>query len=587
MSDVAVISDMNDSFDTVVVSSKMETKRLMEKSQRLRSHWKNRENYLRDIRKPFEAFWDAVDLFVQPVSFVVNDRNDQTNSGSVNNRIFNGAVVNASNISANSFASSVAPQGIQFFNSIPDIESEEFNFQEEAEIDRYCKYHEKVLSQGLRDSTFFKSLITFAKKGLDYGTTAMYEIEKPDGTLTYEVLAKSTYFIDNGFDGEVDTLWRVIWMQNRHIVSEFSNIDQTLRDKLKESPYRKTRVLHIVEPRSDFDPDSKISIKKRFASYYVIPSQDWYLLEESGFDEFPYIVWRQYKEPGVVWGLGSGIMAIRDAQILQSVSKTNLDAKHRAVDPPWAVPSDKEGEEELWPGGRMYLEEGQEKLLFPIQSPVAMNWGDEAERKLEDAINKHYHVDYWLMLNNLEAKDRTAMEIAELQNERSTVTASLLAGFASEVLDRVLAWMTKFLLKTKKLRPFQPETTTFTQSEMKLGFNYTSPLTMAQTAFTKIAGAQKSLQQILPMSEALPSILDNIDEDQVALLFAQSNNSIGILRDPKQRDQIRKDRAQAQAAQMQAEFALKQAQVQAEVQSKAGTVPEQGSLAEQQMGGGQ
>ncbi len=176
MSDVYVYSDMNDS---VVVSSAMETKRLSDKSIKLRNHWRNRENYLKDIRKPFESFWDAVDLFVQPVTFIVNDRNDQTNNGSVN----------TSNISANSFASSVAPQGIQFFNSIPDIESEEFNFQEEAEIDRYCKYHEKVLSQGLRDSTFFKSLITFAKKGLDYGTTAMYEIEKPDGTLTYDVLA--------------------------------------------------------------------------------------------------------------------------------------------------------------------------------------------------------------------------------------------------------------------------------------------------------------------------------------------------------------------------------------------------------------
>ncbi len=363
-------------------------------------------------------------------------------------------------------------------------------------------------------------------------------------------------------------------MQNRHILTEFPNISQQTKDRLQRNPYTKTRILHIVEPRTDYDPASQLAIKKRWGAYYVIPSMRFEILDESGFDEFPYFVWRQYKEPGIVWGFGSGINCIRAGYVLQAMGRTVIDFANQSVDPAYALPKSVEGEEELFAGGRMFIDPNDAAGIVEIGRGGQYPIGTDIQNKMRESVGKFYFIPEFRVMNsarmNGAAVDYTATEVDQLKAEALATLSSITASFNSSVMDEALEDQTNRCLKSGKLKPF--ETLGLTAdlygkgvTGFNVSFDYIGPMAMAQQVFHRISGAEKTLQKILPASKFKPSILDNWDEDEYYRLIAEANNALGIMVDPKKRDAGRQARAQAQAAQYQAQMGLEQAKIQAQM----------------------
>ena len=76
-----------------------------------------------------------------------------------------------------------------------------------------------------------------------------------------------------------------------------------------------------------------------FGSYVIDVDSEHMVLEE-GYEEFPFFIPRWDTRSLERYGRGPGIMALPSVLSLNQIGKTMLRGLHRAVDPPWLLPSD-------------------------------------------------------------------------------------------------------------------------------------------------------------------------------------------------------------------------------------------------------
>ena len=549
---------------------------ILPRSQRLKQHFKDRYSQLQDIRRPMEALWKLVDEVVLPYVFTPpsKDKSSTDFSISVNKKIYDGTTMNASQVATNAFIGATMPQSANWVLIVAEDESQSRN----RNFAKWSKLAEKIVYGKLRRSNFYFSRNNFVKQGLDYGTSA--SIRKVDSIreeYVFETLPRMTYYIDDDENGECNTLWREIWMYNKYVVKNFdlSELEEGKRAEIRNNPNKRTLVIHAVEPRDDFDPTSRLSVKRKFASYYFIAG-DFTILEESGYKRFPYKVWRPVREPGMVYGLGPGIFAIRDSHVLQAAAKTMIDAANRSVDPPWAVPKSIEGEEELFPGGRTYVNPEDIQGLAPLVSGMNYPLGKDWVQELKEACKRHYMVDSLLVLSQMDSGDRTATEVDELKAEKSQMISAILSSFCSEYLDMELEDLILDMLDAGTIPMLQ--TPGKNQSAYK--FDYVGPLPAQQRTVHRTAGIRRLFAEVAPYAKVSQTILDWLDEGEFVEAIGEGYNALNGVRERKDVEKIQQTRAQMQQAQMQQQMALQQAQVAAEIASKGGKAPEPGSMAQ-------
>lgn len=547
--------------------------------EELKAHFKSRYQTLKDLRRPMESLWKLVDEVILPFNFNPTDNgNDQ--SITVNKKIYDGTGINASQIFSNTFAGTVIPRGTPWVNAVPEDEK----LSRDRRVAGWGSKAERHIYSRLNRSNFYESRTSFIKEGADYGTSASYKHENPStGELVFETIPSGTYYIDDNEYGECDTLWRVLPMYNKHVRKLFgdASLPTTVADRMKKNPDAKTTVLHIVEPRSDYDPTSKLAKKRKYGSYYVL-EESFEIIEESGFDEFIYKIWRPFRRPGLVWGVGPGIFSIRDSHVLQTAAKTLLDAANRAVDPPWAVPAALEGDEELFPGGRNYVNPEDIAGLAPLVSGMAYPIGKDQINELRQAVQRHYMVDYFLMLNQMQAQQKTALEVSELQAEKSSMVSAIMSSFTSGYLDLELEEIVIDDIKSGRLEPLMIQGI----PGVSFKFDYIGPLPQNQRTYHRTSAVRRVANELLPISKLIPSILDYFDEGEYAQAIAEGFNGLSVIRDEETVKKIQQARAQMQAQQMQMAMQAQQMQTAAEVASKGSQAPQDGSLADRAMKAG-
>ncbi len=548
----------------------------------LKTHFSNRYKSLQDLRRPMEPLWSLVDEVILPYNFKSpeassNVINSSDQSISVNKKIYDGTGMMASTTFANTFAGTVIPRNLPWVNILP----EDLDMQRDRGLSKYAKYSENHVYSRLNKSNFFESRTAFIKAGADYGTSASYKHEDPKtGNLVFETVPNKTYYIDDNEFGECDTLWRELWMYNKHILSNFNTgvLDPNDIKKLKDNLNGKTLIIHAVEPRSDFDPTSKLAKKRKYGSYYLF-SKDFKILEESGFDNFPYKVWRPFRQPGLVYGVGPGIFCIRDTQVLNQAARTLIDYANKSVDPPFAIPKDLEGEEELFPGGRNYINPEDIQGFRAITTGLSYPIGKDQVSELRKAVERHYMVDYFMMLNQMEARDRTALEVSELQAEKSSMVSAILSSFTSGYLDLEIEEIVSDDLMSGKMNKFK----SIGGKPISYKFDYIGPLPMNQRTYHRTSGIRRVASELIPLAKFVPTILDYFDEGEYAQAIGEGFNSLSVIRTSDDVAKRQAARAQMQAQQMQAQQMQQAMQTAAEVASKGGKAPEDGSLA-QKMG---
>ena len=107
--------------------------------------------------------------------------------------------------------------------------------------------------------------------------------------------------------------------------------------KALENPNRQNdqfEFLHVVVPRTDYNSDRVDAKGKPWASYYICMDGQKQMGQEGGYNSFPYSIARYVTAPEEVYGRSPAMTALSDIKMLNEMSKTDMRAVHKLVDPP-------------------------------------------------------------------------------------------------------------------------------------------------------------------------------------------------------------------------------------------------------------
>ena len=421
---------------------------------------------------------------------------------------------------------------------------------------------ENAIYGAFNQSNFYGAMSEFFQDAAAIGTACMFvEDDEEGGKINFSSRHPKELYIAENRAGTVDTVYRKFKVAIRTVVQQFgtSGLDSTWQRMYEENPYQRVTMLHAVFPRGTEGAGRK---DKAFASMYF-DYDNKKLLDEGGFDEMPYLVWRWGKNSDEVYGRGPGGDSLPDILRLNQMAKTLLMAGELSVNPPLNIPRANKGLERIVPRGYNYYDQTTGKVE-PINLGQNFPFGWQELQDQRNVVRNKFHVNFFLMLENLQRTGQmTATEVMERQSEKAAVLGARIGRLNSECLspliDRVFA-----ILQRRMMIPPPPQG--LAQQGGRVDIEYMGPLAQAQRRFNQNQGVNATLGLISAMVEIEgkaaqfgSTSIDNFNMDEIAYAGA---NAAGApqktIREKPEIDEMRAQRAQAQAAQQQQAIALEQ-----------------------------
>jgi len=347
-----------------------------------------------------------------------------------------------------------------------------------------------------------------------YGNGIIY-IDTPDNSpgLRYRnIHLGEAYFVEN-HAGIVDTVYRSFWPTARNIVQQFGDdAPDQIKEQAKNAQQSETRheVLHVVEPRNDYNPNRKDSNGKRFRSLYMCVEQ-LHALREGGYDSFPYAVSRYTQASGEVYGRGPAQMVLPSIKVLNKEKETVLKIGHRTADPVYLAHDDGVLGTKQLRAGKMVgggLDSQGRPLVRPLE--VGNLQIGEAMMNLEKSvINDAFLISLFQIL--VDTPSMTATEVLEKAKEKGMLLAPTAGRMQSEFIGSLIERELD-LLSQQGLLPPPPPILRGENIEYKI--EYDNPMSrMARSE--KAAGFMRTLQVASEFAVQTqdPSAIDWFDID--------------------------------------------------------------------------
>lgn len=354
------------------------------------------------------------------------------------------------------------------------------------------------------------------------------------------------YFMEN-IHGRVDIDYRKYRLTARQAAEKFGaeNLPEKIQTALEKEPHTKFWFIHLVMPNT-----GDVSKDFAFASYHV-SIEGKKLLGTGGFKTFPFIISRYVTAPSEIYGRSPGMTALAEIKMLNAMRKSDLRARHMAIDPPILATSEatlrrlKMQPAHINPGT---LDANGNPLVKPYMNGARIELSNDAIMQSREFINDTFLVTLFQIL--VDQPQMTATEVLQRAQEKGSLLSPTMGRQQSEALgpmiEREMSILEGYGLFEDGAILEMPDVVKQLGGEYQV--EYTSPLSRMQKT-EEALGTQRTLEAALPLVQLDPSILDNFDLDQYVDIMGDSNGAPArLFRAPEERDAIRK--ARAEAAQM-------------------------------------
>ena len=337
-----------------------------------------------------------------------------------------------------------------------------------------------------------------------FGTGCMF-VEMDKKSMRFSTRHISEFYVAEDQFGIVDTVFRKYRLPARQAVQRFGieNVGKFIQKTFEKKPDEEVVVLHCVMPRKERDPTKQDNKNMPFASMYICMETKM-VMQESGFQEFPYVVPRFLKATGEVMGRSPAMVALPDVKMLNLMSKTIIQAAQKLIDPPLLVPDD--GfllPVRTQPGGLNFFRSGTRDTITPLNTGANIPIGLNMEEQRRTAIRSAFYVDQLLTGGS---PNMTATEVVQRQEERMRVIGPVLGRLMNEMLRPMIDRVFALMLRADMLAP-PPEIL----QGLDVDVEYVSPLARAQKS-SSLNSTMKALEILLPLAQALP-VADHINAD--------------------------------------------------------------------------
>ena len=396
--------------------------------------------------------------------------------------------------------------------------------------------------QAFSRSNFQQEIFELYHDLIAFGTAGMFIQNDDEDDLRFRTIHIAELYIAENQKGNVDTVVRKFNLKAKVLPSMFPKAEfpKELQDLIKDKPHEDVPVLHAVMP-NEMGGIYENNINKPFTSCYVHKPTG-FLLSESGFNDFPYVVPRYLKASNEIYGRSPAMNALPDVKMLNTMSKVSIKAAQKQIDPPLMVPDD--GfilPVRTVPGGLNYYRAGTRERIEPLNIGSNQPLGLQMEEQRRKAIRENFFVD---QLMTVAGQNMTATEVMQRTEEKMRILGPVLGRLQSELLQPLITRCFNILLKQNKFTQ-PPE---FLQSQV-IEIEYVSPIAKAQKS-GDLSSIMRGIEVFGAIQQVSP-VFDYLDGDG---LVSHLKDVIGlpakILKSRAEVEQIREER-QAQQEQMQ------------------------------------
>ncbi len=390
------------------------------------------------------------------------------------------------------------------------------------------------------------------------GTAVMAVLESPRSGILFSTRHLKECVIAENEEDRIDRVVRRFPFTAKQAVERWD--DKAGAKVLKafvDNPEQRFYFYHRVKPRRVRDPQRADRRHKPFESVWVSEA-DMTVIDEGGFDEFPYLVPRFYKVSGEVYGRGPGWTALPDVKMLNEMAKTILKGAQKVVDPPLQLPDD--GfivPIKTTPGSLNYYRAGSRPTdrIAPIETKGQISLGIEMLNALRQQILKTFYVEFMMMPVDPQdpassGKGITATYVLNQRDQHMRLLSPMLARFQSEFLEPLISRTFAILWrKSQRLRfgpgsPFPPPPPEI--SGLRFHVEYVSPIAVAQKS-SQLDGVKQLLQMQQILRTINPQAPIVLDEEAIMRLTGEDLNApVAALKSRERMQQEAEAQQQAQ-----------------------------------------
>ena len=378
-----------------------------------------------------------------------------------------------------------------------------------------------------------------------FGTSVMMIEDLPLG-ITFQTFHLGNCYIAEGMDGKVNTVYRTYMMTARQILEKYTDrFSPEQIEQFKKKPYEEHECLHAVEPNDDFLPDSVKNTNKEYVSVFIFLGSEKAILEESGYDVFPYVVPRWQKTAEEIYGRGPGSTALPDIKMVNEMMKTIIKSGQKVTDPPLMVPDD--GfvlPIRTTPAGINFYRSGSADRIEPLPVAGRLDIGFDLLKHRHEHIMRVFHIDVMRMKED--GPEMTATEVMTRQEEKMRNIAPMTGRMQVEFLAPLIR-RTYHIANRQKIIPPLPAVL----EGRGIDIAYSSPVARAQKS-SQLQNVTRLLEAFIPLINIKPEMADNFNGDKYFEWAHDLLDAPEIILEPKEKvDEIRQARMKAQQAEMQ------------------------------------
>jgi hypothetical protein len=495
----------------------------------------------------------------------------QANKG-VDEGVYDTVALEALNLMADGLIGNLVPAGLPFFKFMPQLS----RFDSFAPLRRILDQYGTQITGVLNRSNFNLDNGEAFPDACGLGTAITYIDEEPSsGKVMFSSRhIKECYIAENRW-GLVDTLYREFQLTRENLLDQFyDELDDETKKLADDRPDELVKILHVVEPSSKEGIYDEAYL---LTESFVRKGEKMLYTGERKY--FPYNVWRYRKNSDEVYGRCPGIDCFWEVSMINQQSQTMAEAAHKAVDPPLLASPGLNGKIKQNPRAITYKSGPQDTVqsLYGAglgQYPLGI---DAMERRAE-IIRRHFRYSFFsdlLRSADNPGRERTATEINAIEAQKAALLGSAIGRVTKERLEPIIHTIFQIESRAGRLPPVPQELQQLTG--LGLEVEYTGPLARKLKQYLSSQGLVDGTQIVAGIANINPQTLDLYDWDFISKQTAKTNGMPEeAFLDAKIVQQVRKTRAEQQAAMQQFQMQLESAKANPAM-AKA---PEPGSPAE-------
>lgn len=487
-----------------------------------------RKSSLEQVRHEFENLWKEIRLYFEPnIGKALLDSKERDNLASKreDDKILNSEPRLCVSRYSAGMQSGITNKAQAWCSIVPKAIAD--NDSRDPDLNAWCNTATTEILSALERANFYRTSSQVYPHGALLGTSCVmiFRGQEP-GDIFFRLVDEGDYWIAEDRFGDVNTVMRRISMTIGQAAEEFmiGNLPQSWQTKLDEGKLEeRVEVWNLICPNDGSEKFKDVDPSRPWVSIYWTTEgtnadvENNGILDIASFSYKPMAVLRQI-DSGSVYGKGLGEMSLPDNKELQTLEEYELRMVANEAMPPMSAPASMKGKPiEMFPGGVTYYD----SLLSagtPIQRLFETREGiDKVDAKIQvitDRLGRFWYNDLFAMMlqvNEVNRRQKTATEVAELSGEKVTLLGPVLTQmdeFLTSVIDAVFT-----ILVEDGVIPPAPKA--LQDGTADISVEYTSTIHAEMKAALKMRAINMLIEMASMLAQAKPEALDKINVDKI------------------------------------------------------------------------